>query len=542
MLKDYEIAHMKPMKDIREIASKLDLKEEDLYLYGKYKAKVSSVVHEDEGNVILVTSINPTPLGEGKTTVAIGLHDALWRLGVKSVLTLREPSLGPVFGINGGATGGGYAQVVPMDDINLHFNGDFHAITSANNLISAMIDNHIFHGNALQIDPSRIFFERTIDLNDRALRDVSVGGQNTRLDHFTITAASEMMAIFCMSRDLFDLRRRIDQIIVAQDLNDNYVRVHDLGITGSVMALLKDAMKPNLVQTLEENPVLIHGGPFANIAPGVSSIVSLTMARKLSPYVITEAGFGSDLGGFKFLDIVCRKQGIKPSCVVLVATIKALKYHGGCDLKHIKELDLEALKKGLANLEVHMDNLSILKVPFIVTLNQYDTDKTEEITIVEQFVKDKGSTMILSNVHEKGGEGAIMLAQEVLKYQLPSLELLYDDEDLLCDKIHKVCVNLFHAKKVIYSEKALQKLEMYQAKFSSYPLCIAKTQYSISDQKELLGYPKDFSIEVRDLHVSAGAEFIIVYLGDIMTMPGLSRYPAANEIDVNDQGEIINMF
>lgn len=542
MLKDYEIAHMKPMKDIREIASKLDLKEEDLYLYGKYKAKVSSVVHEDEGNVILVTSINPTPLGEGKTTVAIGLHDALWRLGVKSVLTLREPSLGPVFGIKGGATGGGYAQVVPMDDINLHFNGDFHAITSANNLISAMIDNHIFHGNALQIDPSRIFFERTIDLNDRALRDVSVGGQNTRLDHFTITAASEMMAIFCMSRDLFDLRRRIDQIIVAQDLNDNYVRVHDLGITGSVMALLKDAMKPNLVQTLEENPVLIHGGPFANIAPGVSSIVSLTMARKLSPYVITEAGFGSDLGGFKFLDIVCRKQGIKPSCVVLVATIKALKYHGGCDLKHIKELNLVALKKGLANLEVHMNNLSILKVPFIVTLNQYDTDKTEEITIVEQFVKDKGSTMILSNVHEKGGDGAIMLAKEVLKYQIPSLELLYDDEDLLCDKIHKVCVNLFHAKKVIYSEKALQKLEIYQANFSSYPLCIAKTQYSISDKKELLGYPKDFSIEVRDLHVSAGAEFIIVYLGDIMTMPGLSRYPAANEIDVNDQGEIINMF
>ncbi len=547
MLKDYEIAQSKKMVDIRQIASKIGLSEDDLVLYGKYKAKIEKIDKSENGEVVLVTAINPTPFGEGKTTVAIGLHDAFWRLQVKSLLTLREPSMGPVFGIKGGATGGGYAQVLPMEDINLHFNGDFHAITSANNLISAIIDNHIKHGNELNIDIDKIYFERTMDMNDRALREVQVGlGGNIngqpRIDHFTITAASEIMAIFCVSKDLEDLRKRVDQIIVAQNKNGDFVRVKDLGITGSVLALLKDAMKPNLVQTLEENPVIIHGGPFANIAPGVNSVSAIKLARKLSPLVITEAGFGSDLGGFKFLDIICRMNDIKPKAVVLVATIKALKYNGGVCMEDITKENLDALAKGMENLRAHMDNMKVLSVPYLVTINRYATDTSSEINQVVQFVESYGAKCILNDVHAKGGEGAIDLAREILTLQNPSLELCYNDDDLISTKIEKVATKIFHAKEVKYSKEALEKLELYQKYFAKYPLCIAKTQYSLSDQKDLLGYPKDFTITVRDLHVSAGASFIVVYLGDIMTMPGLSKMPAALQIDVDKEEKIINIF
>lgn len=547
MLKDFEIAHQKKLKDIRSVANKIDLTEDDLILYGKYKAKVEDVDRGHNGKVILVTAINPTPFGEGKTTVAIGLQDAFWKLGVKSLLTLREPSMGPVFGVKGGATGGGYAQVVPMEDINLHFNGDFHAITSANNLICAMIDNHMKHGNFLEIDPNRIIFERTMDINDRALREVQVGlGGNinglSRVEHFTITAASEMMAIFCMSQDFQDLRRRLDQIIVAQTIHGKFITVKDFGMTGSLLALLKDAMKPNLVQTLEENPVLIHGGPFANIAPGVNSVQALQLARKISPLVITEAGFGSDLGGFKFLDIVCRNNQLKPHAVVLVATIKALKYHGGSLMEDVEQENLDTLEKGLSNLEAHMDNLSKLEVPFVVTLNQYVTDTEAEILLVKKFVEEKGKKFIVNQVHAKGGDGAIELAKELLTYQEPSLKLVYHDSDSIEEKIKKVCLEMFHAKEVQFLEEAKEKLELYQNYFPTFPLCIAKTQYSISDQKDLLGYPKNTTITVRDLKVFAGAEFIVVFLGEIMTMPGLPSHPAALDIEVNDQGEIQNIF
>ena len=547
MLQDYEIAQNKELVDIRNIAKKIGLTEDDLNLYGKYKAKILEIEKEEQGDVVLVTAINPTPFGEGKTTVAIGLHDAFWRLGVKSLLTLREPSMGPVFGIKGGATGGGYAQVLPMEDINLHFNGDFHAITSANNLISAMIDNHIKHGNELRIDLDKIYFERTMDMNDRALREVQVGlggkiNGTPRVDHFTITAASEIMSIFCVSKDFADLRRRIDQIIVAQNLDGEFVRVADLGITGSVLALLKEAMKPNLVQTLEENPVIIHGGPFANIAPGVNSVRAIKLARKLSPLVITEAGFGSDLGGFKFLDIICRKNELKPKAVVLVATIKALKYNGGVSLEDIARENLEGLDKGIENLRAHMDNMKELQVPYLVTINRYATDTVAEINKVIQFVESYGAKCVVNEVHAKGGEGAIDLAREILTLSSPSLEFCYQDDDLIKTKIQKVATKIFHAKEVQYTKEAIEKLELYQTYFPKYPLCIAKTQYSLSDQKDLLGYPKDFTVTVRDLHVSAGAEFIVVYLGDIMTMPGLSKTPAALQIDVDKEEKIIHIF
>lgn len=547
MLKDYEIAYQKKLLDIRDIAKKIDLSEDDLILYGKYKAKILETEKKGNGEVILVTAINPTPFGEGKTTVSIGLHDAFWRLGIKSLLTLREPSMGPVFGIKGGATGGGYAQALPMEDINLHFNGDFHAITSANNLISAMIDNSLKQGNPLHLNADKIYFERTMDMNDRTLRTVQIGlgGKANgipRTEHFTITAASEIMAIFCVSKDLEDLRRRIDQIIIGENMTGDFVTVKDLNITGSIVALLKDAMNPNLVQTLEENPVVIHGGPFANIAPGTNSIRAINLARKLSSLVITEAGFGFDLGGFKFLDILCRKNDFKPSAVVLVATIKALKYNGGVDMDHIAEENLDALACGLANLEAHMDNLDQLKATYIVTLNQYETDTEKEILLVKEYVEKRNIPFVINHVYKDGGEGAINLAKKILDIKRPSMNLLYDEKDPIVDKIEKVCKNLFHAKDVQYSDEAMRKIKIYQEKFPTFPLCVAKTQYSISDDKNKLGYPKNFTVTVRDLHVSAGAEFIVVYLGDIMTMPGLPKKAAAEEINVDEKGNIINIF
>lgn len=547
MLKDYEIAHAKQLKDIRDIGKKIDLSEDDLILFGKYKAKIQDVDHDENGGIILVTAINPTPFGEGKTTVSIGLQDAFWRLGKKSLLTLREPSMGPVFGIKGGATGGGYAQVLPMEDINLHFNGDFHAITSANNLISAILDNSIKQGNPLEIDLNKIYFERTMDMNDRTLRNIEIGlggkvNGIPRTDHFTITAASEIMAVFCVSKDFADLKRRLSKIIVAKTIHDEYVTVRDLKITGSLLALLKEAFFPNLVQTLEENPVLIHGGPFANIAPGVNSVKALQLAKKISPIVITEAGFGSDLGGFKFFDIICRNNDLKPNAVVLVVTIKALKYNGEVSMENIIPENLDALKKGISNLEVHMDNLDLLKVPYLVTLNQYDTDTEKEIDFVREYVLNRNKKFIVNNVHAKGGEGAIELAKELLNFQKPSMELLYQIDDSIEDKIENVCKKLFHAKEIVYSDIAKEKLIQFENHFSKYPLCIAKTQYSISDDKNLLGYPKNTTIHIRDLKVSNGAEFIIVYLGDIMTMPGLPKEPAAYQIDVNQEGKIIHIF
>jgi len=546
MLKDYEIAHQKQMVDIRKVASKIDLEEKDLILYGKYKAKLSSVVQKEEGKIILVTSINPTPFGEGKTTVAIGLHDAFWQLGVKSLLTLREPSMGPVFGVKGGATGGGYAQVLPMEDINLHFNGDFHAITSANNLICAMIDNHLKHGNTLNFDVSQIYFHRTMDMNDRALREVQVGLGNgngiSRNEQFTITAASEMMAILCLSEDLKDLRRRVDQIILGKDINGNYILGKDLQVTGSVLALLKDAMKPNLVQTLEENPVLIHGGPFANIAPGVSSIRSLKMALQLSPIVITEAGFGADLGGYKFMDILARKYDVRPSKVLLVVTMKALKYHGGVSVSEITDENMEALEKGLANLGLHMDNLQMLGVDFLVTLNHYDTDIQKEIDFVQKYVESRNCRFVVNYAHRDGGKGTIALASELMNLTESSLNYLYDDQDFISDKIIKVCKKLFHANEVTFSDVAKAKIDEYQKQFGSYPLCISKTQYSISDQKKLLGYPKNFSIYVRDIQVLNGAEFLIIYLGDIVAMPGLPKNPIACDINLDQEENILNIF
>lgn len=548
MLKDIDIAHQTDLLDIREVAKKIGLSEKDIILYGNDKAKVKDVsASSKEGSLILVTSINPTPFGEGKTTVAIGLHDAFWQLQKKSMLTLREPSMGPVFGMKGGATGGGYAQVVPMEDINLHFTGDFHAITSANNLISAMIDNHLYQGNILEIDPDKIFFERTMDMNDRVLRnlEVGVGGKTSgvaRTEHFTITAASEIMAVFCMSKDWNDLRRRIDRIIVAQNIHGDFITVKDLGVTGSVLTLLKDAIYPNLVQTLEGNPVFIHGGPFANIAPGVNSIRAIETAKKLSSIVITEAGFGFDLGGFKFFDILCRKNDLKPTAVVLVVTIKALKYHGGVAVSEILEENDLCLKKGLANLEAHMSNLELFGVDYVVTLNRYLTDTEQEISIVRDFVQSKNRDFVVNEVYEQGGKGALSLAQTLLRFQTPKLTLLYENSFPLVDKINVVCQKMFHAKEVQYSEVALEKLKIYQRFFSDYPICIAKTQYSLSDQKDLLGFPKDFVVTVRDLHVSNGAEFIVVYLGNIMTMPGLSKTPAALSIDVSDNREIIGMY
>ncbi len=538
MLKDYEIAKQNKMENIESIAKKMNLSKEEIEMYGDYKAKIKNpLTQKQKGKLILVTSINPTPYGEGKTTVAIGLYDALRSKNINAMLTLREPSLGPVFGVKGGATGGGYAQVVPMEEINLHFNGDFHAITSANNLICAMIDNTLYHGNTLNLNPEEIYFTRTIDLNDRALRNITINDSKyQRKEKFTITAACEIMSTVCMAKDMSDLRDRLNNLIIGKNKEGKYVFVRDLNITGSLLALLKDAIKPNIVQTLEKNPVLVHGGPFANIAPGCNTVAALNHALAISDIVITEAGFGFDLGGFKFLDIVSRMNHFNVSGIVLVVTLKALKHHG-----KEKNTPLEQLKEGLKNLNAHMENLNLTEVPYIVTLNKYSDDTEEEIETLKNYVEQKGISFVINNVFELGSKGAMDLAMEVLKLDGKKIHYFYNLTDSLEEKIEKVCKKLLHASTINYSEIAKKKLKDIDSHFKNLPICIAKTQYSISDQKDLLGNPRDYTVTIKDLRVYNGAGFITVYLGDIMTMPGLPTHPAAELIDV-DNDTVVNIF
>lgn len=538
MLKDYEIAKQNKMENIESIAKKMNLSKEEIEMYGNYKAKIKNpLTQKQKGKLILVTSINPTPYGEGKTTVAIGLYDALRSKNINAMLTLREPSLGPVFGVKGGATGGGYAQVVPMEEINLHFNGDFHAITSANNLICAMIDNTLYHGNTLNLNPEEIYFTRTLDLNDRALRNITINDSKyQRKEKFTITAACEIMSTVCMAKDMSDLRDRLNNLIIGKNKEGKYVFVRDLNITGSLLALLKDAIKPNIVQTLEKNPVLVHGGPFANIAPGCNTVAALNHALAISDIVITEAGFGFDLGGFKFLDIVSRMNHFNVSGIVLVVTLKALKHHG-----KEKNTPLEQLKEGLKNLDAHMENLNLTEVPYIVTLNKYSDDTEEEIETLKNYVEQKGISFVINNVFELGSKGAMDLAMEVLKLDGKKIHYFYDLTDSLEEKIEKVCKKLLHASTINYSEIAKKKLKDIDSHFKNLPICIAKTQYSISDQKDLLGNPRDYTVTIKDLRVYNGAGFITVYLGDIMTMPGLPIHPAAELINV-DNDTVVNIF
>jgi len=542
MLKDYEIAYKNHMEPIKDIASKVGLQEDDLEMYGNFKAKIVSKTGKQKSKLILVTSMNPTPYGEGKTTVAIGLHDALRKKGVNSLLTLREPSLGPVFGIKGGACGGGYAQIVPMEDINLHFTGDFHAITTANNLISAMIDNSLYQENHLNLDKDKIYFTRCMDMNDRALRSIVVGcGPKTngieRKESFTITAASEIMSTLCMSEDLESLRNNLDKIIIGKNMDDEYVYLKSLGITGALLAILKDAMKPNLVQTLEKNPVLVHGGPFANIAPGVNSIAATKTALNIADVVITEAGFGFDLGGFKFLDIVSRNHNLTVSGIVFVVTIKAIKHHASNE-----ELsEIEKLKLGFENVRAHIENLEMLKIPYVITLNQYETDTKEEISILNELLNSFHKKIIINNVFMNGGDGALELADEVMKLENKKMDYLYQKEDSLKNKIEKIAKNLLHASGVVYESLAEEKIQSAEEHFSNLPICIAKTQYSISDDAKKLGNPKEYTITVKDIKIYNGAGFITVYLGNILTMPGLSKTPSALSIDV-ENNQIKNIF
>lgn len=556
MKSDIEIAQEARMVHIREVAAKLDIPEDDLELYGKYKAKLSDelirrVSDRKVGKLILVTAINPTPAGEGKTTTSVGLGEAFGRLGKKAVIALREPSLGPCFGIKGGAAGGGYAQVVPMEDLNLHFTGDFHAITSANNLLAALLDNHIQQGNELGIDPRQIVWKRCMDMNDRVLRNIVVGlGSKmdgmVREDHFVITVASEIMAILCLADDMHDLKRRLGRIIVAYTFDGKPVTADDLKATGAMAALLKDALKPNLIQTLEHTPAIVHGGPFANIAHGCNSVRATKTALKLADYVITEAGFGADLGAEKFFDIKCRKAGLAPDAVVLVATVRALKYNGGVAKADLGAENLDALKKGIVNLEKHIENLQKFGVPVVVTLNSFVTDTKAETDYVEQFCRERGCEFALSEVWEKGGEGGIELANKVLltlEQKESHFNPLYPDDMSLEDKIATVAREIYGADGVTYSAAAKKELKrIADMGMSSFPVCMAKTQYSLSDDQTKLGRPTGFTINVREVYVSAGAGFVVAVTGSIMTMPGLSKNPAAYGIDVNDDGVITGLF
>lgn len=556
MKTDIQIAQEAALENIVSVAERIGIQADDLELYGKYKAKISdeyieSISNNPDGKLILVTAINPTPAGEGKTTTSVGLGQAFGKLGKKAVIALREPSLGPCFGIKGGAAGGGYAQVVPMEDLNLHFTGDFHAITSANNLLAALLDNHIQQGNELGIDPRQVVWKRCLDMNDRVLRNVVVGLGNkmdgmVREDHFVITVASEIMAILCLASDMKDLKERLGKIIVAYNFKGEPVTAADLQAVGAMAALLKDALKPNLIQTLEHTPALVHGGPFANIAHGCNSIRATKTALKMADYVITEAGFGADLGAEKFFDIKCRMSGLKPDAVVLVATIRALKYNGGVKKENLSEENLDALKAGIVNLEKHIENLHKYGVPIVVTLNSFVTDTKAEIDFVQQFCEDRNCEFAISEVWEKGGEGGIALANKVLdtlEKKESRFKVLYEDSLSLKEKIETVAKEIYGAGSVSYApaaEKQLQKLE--DLGFGNMPVCMAKTQYSLSDNPTLLGRPSGFEMNVREVYVSAGAGFVVVLTGAVMTMPGLPKKPAAYQIDVNEEGEITGLF
>ena len=556
MKTDIEIAQEAQMLPITEVVKEIGLTADELELYGKYKAKISNeylkkIEGNKKGKLILVTAINPTPAGEGKTTTSVGLGQAFGKLGKKAVIALREPSLGPCFGIKGGAAGGGYAQVVPMEDLNLHFTGDFHAITSANNLLAALLDNHIQQGNALRIDTRQIVWKRCLDMNDRVLRNVVVGlGSKTdgfvREDHFVITVASEIMAILCLATDLEDLKDRLGKIIVAYDLDGKPVTAKDLQAVGAMAALLKDAILPNVIQTLEHTPALVHGGPFANIAHGCNSVRATTAALSMADYVVTEAGFGADLGAEKFFDIKCRQAGLSPDAVVLVATIRALKYNGGVPKTELSAENVEALEKGIVNLEKHIENLQKYKVPVVVTLNSFVTDSEAEIAFVKQFCEERGCEFAISEVWEKGGEGGIALAEKVLKTleeKESHFEPLYPSELPLTEKIETVAKEIYGAKGVNYTAAAKKQLaKLTELGFGDLPVCMAKTQYSLSDDPALLGRPKDFDITVREAYVSAGAGFVVVLTGAVMTMPGLPKQPAAFGIDVDESGKITGLF
>lgn len=556
MKTDIQIAQEATMLPIKDVAAAIGIKEDDLELYGKYKAKISDELinrtkKNPDGKLILVTAINPTPAGEGKTTTSVGLGEAFGRLGKKALIALREPSLGPCFGIKGGAAGGGYAQVVPMEDLNLHFTGDFHAITSANNLLAALLDNHIQQGNELGIDPRQIVWKRCMDMNDRVLRNIVVGlGSKmdgmVREDHFVITVASEIMAILCLADDMADLKKRLGRIIVAYTFDGKPVTADDLQATGSMAALLKDALKPNLIQTLEHTPAIVHGGPFANIAHGCNSVRATKTALKLADYVITEAGFGADLGAEKFFDIKCRMAGLKPDAVVLVATIRALKYNGGVPKDELSAENLDALKAGIVNLEKHIENLHKFGVPVVVTLNSFVTDTKAETDFVEQFCKERGCEFALSEVWEKGGEGGIDLANKVLETienKESNFKVLYDDSLSLKEKIETVAKEIYGADGVTYSPAAERELKrITDLGMGDFPVCMAKTQYSLSDDAKKLGRPSGFKINVREVYASAGAGFVVAVNGSIMTMPGLSKKPAAYGIDVDDNGVITGLF
>ena len=550
---DIEIAQEAVMENIASVAAKVGISSDDLEMYGKYKAKISDDVfkkleNKKDGKLILVTAINPTPAGEGKTTISIGLTEALCKMGKNAVAALREPSLGPCFGIKGGAAGGGYAQAVPMEDLNLHFTGDFHAITAANNLLAAMLDNHIMHGNELRIDTTRVAWKRCLDMNDRALRNTVIGlGNKTdgvvREDHFIITVASEIMAILCLAEDMADLKKRLSKIIVAYNMDGNPVTASDLKAVGSMAALLKDAIHPNMIQTLENTPVLIHGGPFANIAHGCNSVRATKLALKLGDYAVTEAGFGADLGAEKFMDIKCRLSGLSPDAVVIVATVKALKYNGGVPKDQLGKENLEAVKKGIVNLDKHIENIKKFGVPVVVTLNSFITDTEAEYQFIKEHCEALGCEFALSSVWAKGGEGGLELAGKVLETldnKISDFKPIYKDEASLKDKIETVAKEIYGAASVSYSDAASKELKhIEEMGFGNLPVCMAKTQYSLSDNPSLLGRPEGFDLNVRDVYVNAGAGFVVVLTGKILTMPGLPKSPAAERIDYDEEAGLI---
>ncbi|MEE1312556.1 MAG: formate--tetrahydrofolate ligase [Lachnospiraceae bacterium] len=556
MKTDIQIAQEAELVHIREVAAKLDIQEDDLELYGKYKAKLSSglmnkIKENEDGKLVLVTAINPTPAGEGKTTTSVGLGQALGKLGKKAAIALREPSLGPCFGIKGGAAGGGYAQVVPMEDLNLHFTGDFHAITSANNLLAAMLDNHIQQGNALGIDPRQVTWKRCVDMNDRALRNIVIGlGRKVdgvvREDHFIITVASEIMAILCLANDMEDLKERLGKIVVAYNYEGKPVTAGELKAVGAMAALLKDALKPNLIQTLEHTPAFVHGGPFANIAHGCNSVQATKMALKLCDITVTEAGFGADLGAEKFFDIKCRKSGLQPDAVVLVATVRALKYNGGVAKADLGKENVEALSKGIVNLEKHIENLKKFGVPIVVTLNQFVSDTEAELNFIKHFCEERDCEFALSQVWEKGGEGGIELAKAVLKTletKESNFKPLYDLDDTIENKIRTIATEIYGADEIKLSPAAKKSLDLIESQgFGNLPICMAKNQYSLSDDATKLGRPTGFDITISDMYVNAGAGFVVALTGSIMTMPGLPKKPAAENIDVDTNGMITGLF